>query len=163
MVIRPPPERPVILALRLSDRKVVDAGQAEPHQALVVELPVLVAVRAEPVSGIVVALVGETDGDAAPLEGPQLLDEAIVELAGPLPGEESDDLLASVEELRAVPPARVGGVGLGDLLGIAGVPGILGQTDLLRRGLAGERGEGRTWSHGRLSSYRPDSGGGDRK
>src|SRR5262249_3719306 len=150
MGIRPPPERPVVLALRLPDGKVVDAGQAEPHQALVVELPVLVAVRAEPVVGIVVPLIGETNGDPASLEGPQLLDQPIVELAVPLAGEEADDLLAPVEELRAIPPARVGRVGLGHLLGIARVPGILGQTNLLRRGLARERRKRRTWRHGRL-------------
>src|SRR5215510_2684858 len=160
MRIRPAPQRPVVLAVRFLDGQVVDAGQTKPHQALVVELPVLVAVRAEPVPLIIVSLVGETDGNAAPLEGPQLLDQAIVEFAGPLAGEEGDDLPASVEELRAVSPARIERVGLGYLLGIARVPGILGETDLLRGGLPRERRERRTWSHGCLSSYRPDTGGG---
>src|SRR5215475_5949546 len=107
MRIRPAPQRPVVLAVRFLDGQVVDAGQTKPHQALVVELPVLVAVRAEPVPRIIVPLVGETDGNAAPLEGPQLLDQAIVEFAGPLAGEEGDDLPASVEAWATFSGSRV--------------------------------------------------------
>src|SRR5262252_9849726 len=90
----------------------------------------------------------------------RFLDQTIVEFAGPLAGEKGDDLPASVEELRAVSPARVERVGLGYFLGIARVPGILGETHLLRGGLPRERRERRTWSHGCLSSYRPDTSGG---
>ena len=39
------------------------------------------------------ALVGEADGDAGAVEGPEFLDEAIVEFAAPLSGQERDDLL----------------------------------------------------------------------
>ena len=45
---------PVELALRFGDREVVDAGMAQPHQAVGVELPVLVAIGAEPVAGHIV-------------------------------------------------------------------------------------------------------------
>ena len=56
-----------------------------------VELPVLVAVGAEPLAGVVVPLVGEAHGDAVVGEGPELLDQPVVELALPLAGQEGDD------------------------------------------------------------------------
>src|SRR5262245_59538644 len=48
---------PVVFAVGRLDRQVVDAGVAQAHQAFGVELPVLVAVRAEPVAGVVVPFV----------------------------------------------------------------------------------------------------------
>src|SRR5258708_6614501 len=86
MIIGAAAERPMILALALHDRKVVDAGDAQPHQAMRVELPILVTVAAEPVSAVVVRLVGEAHGDAVAMERPELLDQAIVELPVPLAG-----------------------------------------------------------------------------
>src|SRR5262245_2067349 len=74
VIVRPPAERPVILALALGDRPVVDAGDAPAHQAVLVELPVLVAVRAEPVAAVVAPLIGEAHGDAVAGKGPQPLD-----------------------------------------------------------------------------------------
>src|SRR5688500_20195272 len=50
---------PVILAVGFFDGNVVDAGVAQAHQPVLVELPILVAVRAVPVVGVVVPLVGE--------------------------------------------------------------------------------------------------------
>jgi hypothetical protein len=52
-------------------------------------------------------LVGEAHGDAIAAEGPEFLDEPVVELAVPLPRQEGDDLGASVEELAAVSPMTV--------------------------------------------------------
>src|SRR6202022_611445 len=57
--VRAPPERPVILAVRLRDGQIVDAGQPHAHQAVVRELPVLVAERSIPVPGVVGPLVAE--------------------------------------------------------------------------------------------------------
>src|SRR5262249_33719849 len=88
MVVRTPAERPVVLALGGGDRQVVDAGVADPHQALVVELPVLVPIGAEPVTTVVMPLIGKAHGDTVACERPQLLDESIVELPGPLASEE---------------------------------------------------------------------------
>src|SRR4051812_27435950 len=51
-------------ALRLVDGHVVDAGLPAAHVAVVVELPQLVAVAAEPLAGGVVALVLEAHRDA---------------------------------------------------------------------------------------------------
>jgi hypothetical protein len=49
MIIGAAAKRPMILALALLDRKVVDVGDAQPHQAVRVELSILVTVAAEPV------------------------------------------------------------------------------------------------------------------
>ena len=56
----------------------VDAGDASPHEAVIVELPVLVAVGAEPVVAVVVELVGKAHGDAVARKCPHL-DQPVVE------------------------------------------------------------------------------------
>src|ERR1700719_4117995 len=95
------------------------------HDAVFVELPVFVSVGAVPVAGAVVTLVGEASGGAGSIEGPEFLDEAIVEFATPFSGEELDDFLAAVDELGTVAPFAIHRVSEGDLLGIARVPSIL--------------------------------------
>ena len=90
---------------------VVDAGDAQPHQPVLVEFPVLVAVAAEPVAAVVVPFIGEAHGDAVVAERPDFLDQAVVELAAPFARQECFDRLAALEELRAVAPAAVGRVG----------------------------------------------------
>ncbi len=138
---------PEELALRLVDRDVVDRSVAVGHQTILVELPVLVAVRAEPPSAGVVVLVREAHGDDVVRVRPDLLDEAVVELSLPLVGEERHDRGAALHECRAVAPPAVLAVGEGDPLGIAGVPRVLGGSGLDGGGLGGERGE--RWSgHG---------------
>src|SRR5262245_2661953 len=137
LVLRTRPEDP---PLGLVDLHVVDARLAPAHVALVVELPLLVAIAAPPLPGRVVALVLEAHGDPIAVERPQVLAQPVVELALlPLALEEGDDLVAPVEELVAVAPLRVGRVGLRDALGIERVPGVLGGLDLLAGGLLGER------------------------
>src|SRR4051812_39818097 len=137
--------RPVEEALVLGDAQVVDAGVPAPHQPVLVEFPVLVAVGAVPVARVVMALVGEAHGDAVALDGPQLLDQAVVQLALPLAGQEGHDLVPAVDELRPVAPLGVDGVGARDLLGIAGVPHVLCHAHLLDGGLVRE---GREWRTG---------------
>src|SRR5262245_10293949 len=63
VIIRAAAERPVIFALTVLDREIIDAGDPPPHQALGVELPILVAITAEPAAGIVVPFIGESYGD----------------------------------------------------------------------------------------------------
>src|SRR5262249_59750627 len=58
VIVGPSSERPVKLALVRGDRQVVDAGDAQTHQPLVIELPVLVAVGAEVLAAVVVPFVG---------------------------------------------------------------------------------------------------------
>ena len=77
MVIRAPAQRPVELALAFGDRHVVDGGMAHGHQAVLVELPILVAIGAEPVAGVVVPFVGVAHGDAGVGVGPEFLDQAV--------------------------------------------------------------------------------------
>src|SRR5215467_5595668 len=107
MAVRASPERPVVLALALPDRQVVDARDAHAHQAVLVELPVLVAVAAVPVAAVVVPFVREAYGETILAERPDLLDQPVVELAVPLAREKGLDRLAPLEELGAVAPAAV--------------------------------------------------------
>src|SRR5690242_8261179 len=92
-------------------------------------------------------LIREADRDAIAGDRPDLLDQPIVELAGPLALEEGDDLGASVDELRAVSPAAVLGVGVGDPLGLAGIPGVLCRSHFLGGRLGGERRQGWATRH----------------
>ena len=64
MLIGASAERPMIFAIRFLDWKIIDARESQPHQAIVVKLPILVAVGAIPVSGVVVPFVGEAHCDA---------------------------------------------------------------------------------------------------
>ncbi len=70
---------------------------APSHQALFVELPILVAIAAKPVAGIVVPFIGEAHGYAVVAKRPELLDQPIVELAIPFAREECLDGLAACE------------------------------------------------------------------
>src|SRR5262245_66300887 len=107
---------------------------ARGHQTVFVELPVLVAVRAEPVTRIVVPFVGEAHGDPILLKRPELLDQSVVELTVPLAPQKGDDLLSADDELGSIAPAALRVVGERHPYGISGVPSILGQSDLLDGG-----------------------------
>ena len=86
----------MVLALRLFDRQIVDAGIAVMHGAGLVELPIFVSIRAEPVAGVVVPFIREAHRDAGAIERPELFDEAIVELTLPLTRQELLDLFPAV-------------------------------------------------------------------
>src|SRR5260221_6377761 len=137
-------ERPMIFALAFLDRRVVDAGDAQAHQAVRVEFPVLVAIAAEPGTAVVVPLIGEAHGDAVVAEGPELLDQTVVEFAPPFARQERLDGVASVQELHAIAPAAIAGIGERNARRVARVPGILGLARLLRGGFGGGGGERRT-------------------
>src|SRR5271166_1870412 len=147
MIIGASAERPVIFAIPLLDRQVVDAGDAQAHQPVLVEFPVFVAVASEPMTTIIVPLVGEANGDAVLTESPDFLDEAVVELAVPLARQECLDRLAALEKLRAVAPAAVGRVGERDASGIARIPCVFGEAGLLCCALGGKGGKWRA-THG---------------
>src|SRR5215475_3967020 len=142
MIIRPATERPVVFALTVFDREIIDAGDPPPHQAFRVELPILVSVAAKPTTGIVVPFIGKAHGDPIVTESPHFLNQPIIELAIPFAREEFLDLLSAMNEFSAVPPDAVGGIGEGYAGGIASIPGILGQARLLCRGFGGK---GRKW------------------
>src|SRR5258708_30706379 len=77
MIVRAAAERPAKLSFGFLDRQIVDACDATLHQALFVELPVLVAVGAKPVSRIVVPLVGEAHRNARFVQRPQFLEQSV--------------------------------------------------------------------------------------
>jgi hypothetical protein len=81
-------KRPVVAALALRDREIVDAGNAQAHQAVFVELPILVAVATKPVPAVVVPFVGEPNRDAVLSEGPDFLNEPVVKFTLPFPSQE---------------------------------------------------------------------------
>src|SRR6516165_3372961 len=141
MIVGTPAERPVIFPLAILDRQVVDAGDAPPHEAVRVELPVLVAIAAKPVAGIVVPFICKAHSDPVVAECPHLLNQPIVQLAIPFAREKRLNLLATMNEFRTVAPDAVEGIGERDAGGIASVPGVFGEARLLRGGLGCERGQ----------------------
>ncbi|KTC63755.1 hypothetical protein AO262_27260 [Pseudomonas fluorescens ABAC62] len=138
MLIRATPQRPVELALALLDRQVVDAGKTIGHQAVFVEFPILIAVRAKPVAGVVMPFVGITHGNAVVGEGPEFLDQAVIQFPGPFTGKKTFGFFAVMDELGAVTPLGVQGVGQGHPLWVAGIPAVFGQADFFNRRLAGK-------------------------
>src|SRR6266699_2071613 len=127
MRIRTAPKRPMILTLRLLDREIVDAGMAKPHQAMVTKLPILIAIRAEPIPGIIVPFVGEAHGNAIPGVSPEFFDKPVVQLFRPLARQKLDDLLSSIRKLSAISPARVDRVSQSHLFRITRIPSIFCQ------------------------------------
>src|SRR5512133_804292 len=101
MIIGAATERPVVFALALLDRRIVDTGDAKAHQAMLVEFPILVAVAAEPVAAVIVPLIGEAHSNAVLAKDPDLLNQAVVKLTLPLARQECFDGLAAMEELYA--------------------------------------------------------------
>src|SRR6202022_3412772 len=83
VIVRTAAERPMVFALALLDGQIVDAGEAHAHQAMCGELPVLVAVAAEPAAAVVVPFIGEAHGNPVVPKRPYLLDEPVIELAVP--------------------------------------------------------------------------------
>src|SRR5262245_46947006 len=98
----------MIFAFAFSDGQVVDAGETALHEALLVEFPILIAVGAEPVAGVIVPFIGETHGDAVAVKGPEFLDETIIQFPIPLPREKLDDGLAAGQEFGTIAPDAIG-------------------------------------------------------
>jgi hypothetical protein len=132
MIIRPPAQRPEKLARCGLNRQVIDAGIAARHVALIGEFPVLIAIAAKPLAAVVVPLVGEAHRDAVAGAGPQFLDQPVVQLARPFALQKRPYLFASDRELGAIAPAGILGVDQHHTIGIARVPGVLGQPHLER-------------------------------
>src|SRR6516164_11835696 len=121
----------MIFSLTLLDRQIVDAGNAQTHQPVLVEFPVLVAIAAKPAAAIIMPLIGKTHCNTGPMKGPDFLDQAVIEFSGPFASQEGFDGLATLEELGAVPPAAIGGIAERNMGWIARVPCILGQARFL--------------------------------
>jgi hypothetical protein len=78
------PPIPPHLPVGLCNWQVVDTGKPFLHEAVGIELPVLVAIGTKPVSRIVVPLIGKPDGNSCLRPSPQLLDQSVFELLIPL-------------------------------------------------------------------------------
>src|SRR4051812_6070454 len=105
MIIRSAPERPMKLAIGCVDWQIIDARKAPLHQTVLSKLPVLIAIGAKPIPGLVVPLIRKADGDAVVEKGPEFFDEPVFQLARPLTGQEGDDLLPPICELGAIAPS----------------------------------------------------------
>lgn len=139
MVVGAPSQRPVVLPLAFGDRQIVDAGMTAAHQALLIKLPVLVPVGAEPVPRVVVPFVCEPDRDTRLMKRPDLFYQAVIEFLRPLPLQKLDDLLAAIYKLHPVAPDAIDAVCEGYPCGVSRIPGIFGHTNLLYRRLVRER------------------------
>jgi len=61
---RTPAKQPTVLAARFIDGVIVDGRESNPHDAILIELPVFVAIRPVPMTRVVMPLVREADGHA---------------------------------------------------------------------------------------------------
>src|SRR5437879_2418779 len=130
---------PMKTAVFFGDRDIIDAGFGAAHQAMLVELPLLVAVGAMPLPGIVVPLILKPHRDTVAVERPEILDQAILVLLRPFAGEERHDRGAALENFGAVTPAAPFRIGERHAFGVACIPGIFGHAGFLGRGLSRER------------------------
>src|SRR5579864_1453245 len=85
---------------------------------------------------------------------PEFLDQAVIEFPGPFATEKGDNLFPAMDEFRSIAPARIRGVGQGDLFGIARIPCVLGKADFLHGSFAGEWRQRRTRGHGHPLPFR---------
>src|SRR4051794_35640085 len=99
MIVRPPAQWPPELAVGVRNRVLIDAGVSGTHEAVLGELPVLIAVGSEPVSAVIVVLVSVADRDAVLGKGPELLDKAVIELFRPFPSQKRLDSVTPSHEL----------------------------------------------------------------
>ena len=105
VIIGTTPECPVISAIWLQNGNVIDGRKPCRHQSVFIELPVLIAIGAIPVTRVVVPFVREAHRDTVSGERPHFLDEPVVQLPSPLAREEGYDFVSSINELRSVPPS----------------------------------------------------------
>jgi hypothetical protein len=114
-----------------ADRQVVNAGVSLAHQADIIELPVLVAERSEPIAAVVMPFICKPDGNPVAVERSQLLDETVVELPPPLCCKKSDNSLPAIDELGAVTPLTINCVSQRDLARVPAIPPIFGKPHFL--------------------------------
>jgi hypothetical protein len=74
---------------------------------VLIKLPILVAIGAEPIAAIIMPLVRKTHGNAVVTKGPELLDKPIVKLAAPLADQEGFNCLSTLKKFRSVSPTAI--------------------------------------------------------
>src|SRR5215831_1227156 len=82
MVIRTAPQGPAVLALSFLDRQIIDADQTTAHEPILGELPVFIAIGPEPIARVIMPLIRKAHRNAGVMKGPELFDEAVVQLFG---------------------------------------------------------------------------------
>jgi hypothetical protein len=138
-------ERPMILPIALLNREIVDAGNPSPHESILVEFPILVAIGAEPMASVVMPLVGKADGDPLAVKSPKLFDETIIQLLIPLAGEKLNDGFSAGKEFNSVAPNAVGCISERNSFRVTAVPRVLSDPDFLGRGHGVEWRKRRSW------------------
>jgi inactivated superfamily I helicase len=96
VIVRAAAQGPVVLPLVFGDWHIVNAGDSALHQAIGIELPVLVAITTKPIEAVIMPLIGEAHCDAVLTKGPNLFDQPIAELAVLFAREERDDGLTAL-------------------------------------------------------------------
>ena len=125
MPLRSNPQRPMKLPLRLLDRQIINARISMMHNPALIELPILIPIRPEPVPRVIMALISKPHRNPRPIESPKLLDQPIVQLPPPLPRKKRHNLRPSIHKLRASPPTAIHRISQRHLLRITRVPTIL--------------------------------------
>src|SRR5215472_8084957 len=143
VIVRPPPQRPMVFPVGFIDRQIVDRSETPLHHAGRIEFPVLVSVRAEPIAAVVMPFISKPHGDAIVVEGPEFFDQPVIELLVPFACEKGDDFGPPVDEFRAVSPPAILGISQSNPLRVPAVPAVFRRPDLGDRGLACEGREGR--------------------
>ena len=64
MIIGAASERPMETPVSLRDPQIINAGKTTLHESMPVRFPILVAIGAEPTTGIVMPLMGKANSDA---------------------------------------------------------------------------------------------------
>lgn len=106
----------LIPPLLLTNLNIIPTHHPLPHNTILIERPILEPIAAlplHPIMGILI-LVPELNGDLIISKREELFTQLVVVLFVPLPGQKFDDLLRAGEEVVAVAPDAVGGVGFGD-------------------------------------------------
>ena len=102
------------------------------NQAVLVELPVFIAIAAKPLAAVVMPFVGKAHGYPILAKRPQFLDQPVFEFRVPICGSRNClDGLAALEKFGAVAPPAVRRVGESDARRIAGIPRIFSHARLL--------------------------------
>ena len=105
MIIWAAADWPMVLALGLLDREVIDTGKPHSREALFIELPIFITVGAKPISRIIVAFIGESHGNPVFVKTPEFLDKPVIKFPVPFTRKKCDDRLGASEEFGTVPPA----------------------------------------------------------
>ena len=101
----------MIFPLGLLNWEVVYAGDASLHKSIFIKLPIFIAIGTEPMTGVVMPLVGEADGDSVAMKRPKFFDEPVIQFLVPLSSEKLNDGFAARQEHGAVAPNAILSVG----------------------------------------------------